>query len=404
MAFDPQAATQAYIDSLGAEALADARAYTLGNHWLIFAGLIVSAIMTWLVVRSGVLDTVFTKLEKRGQNLRVFVVGAVYFVVSSLITLPYAIYTDWWRQGQYGLTSQPLGDFLAQGAIGLVLSAVLGAIFAVGVYFLIRRTGGLWWAWAGGLVAVMVSFLLLLSPVVIEPLFNEYKPIPEGEVRDAVLALAEEADIPEDRIFVYDGSRQSNNFTANVSGIGGSARIAISDVALGEASLDEVKAVTGHEIGHYVLGHVFRMIIVISLMAVVVFFLTARTYGWFARRFGSEAKLDDVRGLPVLLFAVGLFFTLAQPVLNNLIRIGEVEADQYSLDTVGLPDGLSAALIKTAEYRYPQAGPIEEFIFYTHPTVENRVRNAMEFKAANMPAPPPIIAEEPEPAEAAPAE
>jgi len=403
MAFDPQAATQAYIDSLGAEALADARAYTLGNHWLILAGLIVSTIMTWLVVRSGVLDTVFTKLEKRGQNLRVFVVGAVYFVVSSLITLPYAIYTDWWRQGQYGLTSQPLGDFLAQGAIGLVLSAVLGAIFAVGVYFLIRRTGGLWWAWAGGLVAVMVSFLLLLSPVVIEPLFNEYKPIPEGEVRDAVLALAEEADIPEDRIFVYDGSRQSNNFTANVSGIGGSTRIAISDVALGEASLDEVKAVTGHEIGHYVLGHVFRMIIVTSLMAVVVFFLTARTYGWFARKFGSEAKLDDVRGLPVLLFAVGLFFTLAQPVLNNVIRIGEVEADQYSLDTVGLPDGLSAALIKTAEYRYPQAGPIEEFIFYTHPTVENRVRNAMEFKAANMPASP-IIAEEAEPAEAAPVE
>ncbi len=404
MAFDPQAATQAYIDSLGAEALADARAYTLGNHWLILAGLIVSAIMTWLVVRSGVLDTVFTKLEKRGQNLRVFVVGAVYFVVSSLITLPYAIYTDWWRQGQYGLTSQPLGDFLAQGAIGLVLSAILGAIFAVGVYFLIRRTGSLWWAWAGGLVAVMVSFLLLLSPVVIEPLFNEYKPIPEGEVRDAVLALAEEANIPEDRIFVYDGSRQSNNFTANVSGIGGSARIAISDVALGEASLDEVKAVTGHEIGHYVLGHVFRMIIVISLMAVVVFFLTARTYGWFARKFGTEAKLDDVRGLPVLLFAVGLFFTLAQPVLNNLIRIGEVEADQYSLDTVGLPDGLSAALIKTAEYRYPQAGPIEEFIFYTHPTVENRVRNAMEFKAANMPPPPPIMADETEPAEAAPAE
>jgi len=387
MALDPQAATQAYIDSLGAEALTDARAYTLGNHWLILAGLIVSAIVTWLVVRSGVLDKVHAKLESRGQNLRVFLVAAVFSLVSTVLTLPYALYTDWWRQHQYGLSSQPLADFLAQGAIGTVISALFGAVFAIGVYFLIRRAGALWWAWAGGLVAVMTSFLLLLSPVLIEPLFNEYKPIPEGEVRDAVLALGAEAGIPADRIFVYDGSRQSNSFTANVSGIGGSARIAISDVALGEASLDEVKAVTGHEIGHYVLGHVFRMIVIISLLAIAVFFLCARSYTWFARKFGTKAPLDDVRGLPVLLFAVGFFFTLAQPVINNMVRIGEIEADQYSLDTVGLPDGLAAALIKTAEYRYPQAGPIEEFIFYTHPTVENRVRTAMEWKAANQESP-----------------
>jgi STE24 endopeptidase len=385
MTFDPQAATQAYIDSLGAEALADARAYTLGNHWLILVGLLVSALVTWLIVRSGVLDTIAAKLAKRGENLRVFVIALTYSIVSALLTLPFAIYEDWWRESQYGLSSQPLGDFLSQGMIGLVISSVIAGVFALGVYWLIRKAGKLWWAWAGGLVAGLSSFMLLLSPVVIEPLFNEYTPVPEGEVRDAILEMAEEAGIPEDRIFVYDGSRQSNNFTANVSGIGGSARIAISDVALGDASLDEVKAVTGHEIGHYVLGHVFRMIVVISVLAVLVFFLCARTYDWFARKFGTDAALSDPRGLPVLLFAFGFFFTLAQPVMNNLIRIGEIEADQYSLDTVGLPDGLSSALIKTAEYRYPQAGPIEEFIFYTHPTVENRVRTAMEWKAANMP-------------------
>ncbi len=404
MTFDPQAATQAYIDSLGPEALAQARDYTLGNHWLILAGLLVSALVTWLIVRSGVLDKLATKLANRGENLRVFLIALVYFLVNALLTLPFSIYQDWWREGQYGLSSQPLSDFLVQGSIGMVLGALLGGVFAIGIYLLIRKAGKLWWAWAGGLVAGLISFMLLLSPIVVEPLFNEYTPIPEGEVRDAVLALGAEADIPEDRIFVYDGSRQSNNFTANVSGIGGSARIAISDVALGDASLEEVKAVTGHEIGHYVLGHVFRMILVISALAVLVFFLCGRTYDWFARKFGTDATLSDPRGLPVLLFAFGFFFTLAQPVMNNLIRIGEIEADQYSLDTVGLPDGLSSALIKTAEYRYPQAGPIEEFIFYTHPTVENRVRTAMEWKAANMPITPsaePIADAAPE---AAPAE
>lgn len=384
MAFDPQAATKAHLSALSEADLELARAYTTGNHWLILTGLIVSALVTWLIVRSGALDWAFRKVSERWQNLRVFVVAVVYSLVSALLTLPYSLYTDWWRETQYDRTSQPLSDYLSQSLIGNALSTILGGLFFIALYFLLRRAGKLWWAWAGGLVATAITVMLLLSPVLIEPLFNDFEPVPEGEVRDAILVMAAEADIPEDRIFVFDGSRQSNNFTANVSGIGGSARIAISDVALGEASLDEVKAVTGHEIGHYVLGHVFRQIIVFSVLAVLVFFLTARTYPFFARTFGSQASIEDARGLPVFLFVVGLYFTLAQPVINTLIRVGEREADAYSLATVGLPDALSEALVKTAEYRYPLAGPVEETIFYTHPTVRNRVLSAMEWKAANI--------------------
>ncbi|WAT16782.1 M48 family metallopeptidase [Aurantiacibacter sp. MUD11] len=378
-----EADTQAWINTLSSEELALARDYTTGNHWLILVGLLVSALVTWLIVRSGVLDKVSGKLEKRGWALRTFLIAAVFLVVDTLITLPYSIYTGWWRESQYGRTSQPLGDFLSQGAISLVLSALLGGLFLLGVYWLIRKTGRWWWAWSGALVAGAVAFLLLLSPVLIEPLFNQYEPIPEGEVREAVLTLAAEAGVPEDRVFMYDGSRQSNNFTANVSGVGGNARIAISDVAMDEASLDEVIAVTGHEIGHYVLGHVWRSVTVISLLAVVVFWLTARLYPWFAKRFGTDAELADPRGLPVLVFVISLLFTFAQPITNTMTRVGEREADAYSLEHANLPDALSGALIKTAEYRYPLAGPLEEAIFYTHPTVENRVRAAMEWKWRN---------------------
>jgi STE24 endopeptidase len=383
MAFDPQAATEAYINSLGPEALALARAYTSGNHWLILAGLVVSALMTLVIVRSRVLEALHTRLTARGPNLRAAVLGGATLALSTLIALPYDIYTGWWRETQYGRSSQPFGDYLGQSAISFTISTIAFALFFVGVYFLLRRAGRAWWLWAGGLVAGALAFVLLLSPVVIEPLFNEYRPIPEGEVRDAVLAMAAEANIPEDRIFVFDGSRQSNNFTANVSGIGGSARIAISDVALGDASLDEVTAVTGHEIGHYALGHVWRQVIVLSLVAVAVFGLVARFYAPLARAFGTSAGIDDPRGLPVFLFAFGLFMTLANPITNTLSRMGETEADDYSLRTVNQPDGLASALIKTAEYRYPLAGPVEEAIFYTHPTVANRVRRAMKWKAAN---------------------
>ncbi len=383
MAFDPIAATDAHMSALSAAELALSRDYTTGNHWLILGGLIVSAIVTWIIVRTGVLDKVFGLLSDRWRNARVFVVAAVFTIVDALLLLPYSIYTDWSRESAYGRTSQPLADFLTQSATGLVISALMGALFFIGLYFLLRRAGQLWWLWAGGLVASTAAIGLLLSPALIEPLFNDYTPLPEGEVRDAVLVMAEEAGIAEDRIFVFDGSRQSNNFTANVSGIGGSARIAMSDVALDQASLDEVSAVTGHEIGHYVLGHVWWMIGIISALSIAVFFLTAKTYPFFARVFGSTAPIADVRGLPVLLFAVGLFFTLTQPVLNTLIRTNERAADAYSLETVGLPDALSEALVKTAEYRYPLAGPVEEALFYTHPSVRNRVLTAMEWKAAH---------------------
>ncbi len=384
MTFDPEAATAAHMNALSAAEIALSRDYTLGNHWLILSGLLVSALVTWIIVKTRILDRVHSALSDRWTNARVFLVALAFFLVSTLLTLPYDLYTDWWRETQYGRTAQPLADYLQQGAIGIVLTSVLGGLFFIGLYLLLRRAGQWWWAWAGGLVAATICAVLLLSPVLIEPLFNDFQPVPKGEVRDAIIVMADEAGIPEDRIFVFDGSRQSNNFTANVSGIGGSARIAISDVALGEASLDEVRAVTGHEIGHYVLGHVWRSIAELSVLAIAVFFLTARTYPAFARIFGTKAPISDVRGLPVLLFVVGLFATLAEPLTNTLTRMGEREADAYSLATVNLPDALSAALVKTAEYRYPFAGPVEEAIFYTHPTVENRVRSAMQWKAANM--------------------
>jgi len=386
--FDPQAATQAHLSALSAEELALARDYTTGNHWLILAGLVVSALVTWIIVRTGILDAVFARIPERRRNLRVFLVALVYSLVSALLTLPYSIYAEWWRESEYGRSSQPLGDFLAQGALGAAVSAMGGGLFFVGLYLLLRRTGKTWWVWAGGLVAATICAALLLVPALIQPLFNDFEPVPEGEVRDAIMVMAAEADIPQDRIFMFDGSRQSNNFTANVSGIGPAARIAISDVALGEASLDEVIAVTGHEIGHYVLGHVWRQIGVFSALAVLVFAFTARSYPFFARLFGSDARIEDVRGLPVLLFVIGLSFTLAQPAINTMVRVGEREADGYSLETVGLPDALAEALIKTAEYRYPLAGPLEEAIFYSHPTVRNRVRAAMEWKAANRKATP----------------
>ncbi|HVJ70173.1 MAG TPA: M48 family metallopeptidase [Sphingomicrobium sp.] len=376
-----EAATARYIDGLGAANLEKAAAYTHGNHWILLWNLVIAGLVTWLIVKSGLLDRIESRIGERRRGLRAFTVGLAYFLVSAVITLPWTIYEGWFRETSYGRTSQPIGDFLFQSALSTVIASLLGALLLMGVYWLIRRTGRRWWLWSGGLVAATMAFIILLSPVLIEPLFNKYEPVPAGEVRDAVVEMAGRAGIPPEKIYMYNGSRQSNNFTANAGGVGHTARVAISDVALKSASLDEVRAVTGHEIGHYVLKHTWYGILFFSVAAIVLFWLADRLFTRFARAFGSNAGIGDPRGLPVLMFMGAAFMLLISPLLNSFARTIETQADQYSLETENKPDGLASALVKTAEYRYPRPRQLEEILFYDHPSVENRVRRAMQWKA-----------------------
>ena len=390
MALDVSAETARYIDSLGPAALQKAHDYTVGKEWMLLWGLVVAAIVTWLIVRSGVLERIQSKLQRGGLALRGFVIAAIYLIVASILTLPWTIYADWWREKSYGRTSQPLSDFLFQGGISMLISALLGGIFLMLLYLLIRKAGRTWWLWSGALTAIVLAFVMLLAPVLIEPLFNKYEPVPPGKVRDAVVEMAGRAGVPPDRVFMYNGSRQSNNFTANAGGVGSTARVAISDVALKDASLEEVRAVTGHEIGHYVLKHSWWGILFFSVLAIVLFWLADKLYPRFARAFGSDARIEEPRGVPVLVFTASLLGLLALPLLNTFSRALETQADQYSLETENLPDALSSALVTTAEYRYPRPNGLEEIVFYDHPSVEARVRRAMEWKAAhpaNAPAP-----------------
>lgn len=371
------------VDSLGPEALAKAQAYTTGGHWVLLGGVVVSVLVAFVIVRLRLLDRIAARFRKPRRFLATLSVSAAFLLLSTLLSLPWTLYSDWHRERAYGLSSQPLGDYLGQMAISQTISTVVGALFLAGVYALIRRTGPRWWLWSGGFAGAMTVLALLAAPPLIEPLFNEYKPVPPGEVRTALEQIADDVDIPHDRIFLYDGSRQSDRFTANVSGLGPSARIAISDVALKQASLAEVRAVTGHEAGHYKLGHVWRLAIMLLLLAMLFFFLLDRLFAPTARVLGSDAELDEPRGLPVFAVVGSVLGLLLTPLTNTVIRADETEADQYSLAEVNEPEALATALVKTAEYRYPRPSALEEILFYDHPSVEHRALMAMEWKAAH---------------------
>lgn len=388
MSIDPAAETARWLATISPEDLERAVAYTRGGHWLLLWGAIVSIVVAWIIIRTGLLSGIRDRMERRRKRPKLvsLVVGVVYLLMSSILTLPWAIYQGWWRETQYGLTEQPLAGWLGEAALSTGISTVFTGLLIVGLYFIIRHARRLWWAWGAGLTALAVVFMLIVSPILIEPLFNTYTPAPDGPMRDAVVELAHATGTPDDKIYIYDGSKQSDRYTANVSGLFGSARVAMSDVMFAKgADLAEVRGVVGHEMGHYVHMHSLWMTGILIVLAGLVFWLIDRLFPVAKRLLGANrvGDISDPAGLPVLAVIGAVIGLLLTPVTNTMIRLIEQDADQFSLTHANEPDGLSKALIKTAEYRAPSPSAIEEIIFYDHPSVENRIRMAMEWKATH---------------------
>ena len=386
--FDPAAATAAYLAQLPPEAHAKATAYTQGGHWLMLWGLIVALVVATIIIRSGVLVTLRRRLERRRPRpvLVSFLVGFAYLLIDWLISLPWSAYSGWWRQKQYGLTSQAFGGWLGEAAIGVGIGGLFAGLFLVALYALIRKAPRTWWLWSGGLSAAFIAVLMLVSPLYIEPIFNKYTPAPAGPVRDAVVEMAKANGVPSDKIFVYDGSRQSNAYTANVSGLFGSARVAMSDTMFKQgADLSEVRAVVGHEMGHYAHQHSLWIAGVMSLLSIVAFFLVDRLFAPVSRLLGADnvQGLADPAGLPVLAVILAVLGLVAAPLQNSLIRLAETDADRFSLERVNEPDGLAKALVKTIAYRAASPSQLEEMLFYDHPAVSVRIRRGMDWKAAH---------------------
>ena len=388
--FDPAAATAQWLATLSPQETARAIAYTHGSHWLILWSFLVSALVAWIIVRTGLLVAIRSRIERRRRRpiLTSFAVALVYSGMSWALTLPWAIYQGWWREKQYGLTSQALGGWLGEAVIGAAISVVATSLLLVAIYALIRRARRFWWAWAAGVTAAFIVIGLVLAPLVIEPIFNTYTPAPNGPVRDAVVTLAKQTGTPSDKIFIYNGSKQSDRYTANVSGLFGTARVAMSDTMFKQgADLAEVRGVVGHEMGHYVRAHILWTVGILVLLSVLAFWLTDRLYPVAHRvlRADRVGDISDPAGLPVLALVLAFLGVLGTPVFATMTRTMEEDADHFSLVHANEPDGLSKALIKTAEYRAPSPSAIEEFLFYDHPSVENRIRRAMEWKATHPP-------------------
>jgi STE24 endopeptidase len=388
-AFDPAKATNAYLARISGQAKAQSDSYFEGGYWLILVDTLyviaVSAFLMWSRVSSAIRD--FAERQTRTPFWQAPLYVGPYILLTTVLSFPLTLYEGFFREKAYGLMNQSfLGwflEFLTDTGVTLIQ-------FTIGLtilYWAIRRAGRNWWIWATGVFAVLFTVLILISPVLIDPLTNKYTPLPESPLKHDILSMARASGIPATDVFEFDASKQSDRISANVAGLFGTTRIALNDNLLKKCTHDEIMAVLGHEMGHYVMNHTLMTAILASLVAMVGFLFIGAGFDALTAVFGGNwdvRRIEDPAGLPVAAALAAVFLMLATPVLNSIIRSQEVQADIFGLNAVRKPDAFADVALKLANYRKLDPSPLEETIFYDHPSGRTRIWEAMRWKREHL--------------------
>ena len=386
--FDAERATEAYLALVPPEQRARSDAYFEGGYWLQLWSSLYSLFTLGLLLSLGwsarMRDVARRLTTRRPLQTLIYWVQFVLYV--SVVGFPLTVYSGFYREHQYGLATQTFGPWLGEQLIGLAVTLVLGGVGMIVLYGVLRRVGRAWWLWATGVVVVFQAFGALIAPVFIAPLFNTYTPLTDARVREPILRMARANGINVDAVYVVDQSRQTTRVSANVSGLLGTTRISLNDNLLRRASLEEIEMVMGHEMGHFVLNHVVKNLLALSLLIAIGLALSARAFERLRQRWprwGIESSAD-IAGLPLLASLLTVYLSTVTPLTNTLIRTSEYEADLFGLNASRQPDGFANVTLKLGEYRKLSPGPIEEFLFFDHPSGRTRIFTAMRWKAADL--------------------
>ncbi len=387
--FDVDAATRAYLARVPAADKERSDSYFEGGYWLQLWGFLYGLGVAWLLLSQGISSRLRDAAERtsRFRPVQTFLYAAGYFIATALLTLPLTIYQEYFREHAYGLSNMTFGSWLRDAAVGLGLSVVLGGLFVVLLYGVFRKAPRTWWIWGTAVCVAGLVFIALIAPVFIAPLFNEYKPLGEGPLKADILSLARANGIPADNVYEVDASKQSKRVSANVSGLGATLRITLNDNLLARVKPDGIQAVMGHEMGHYVLNHVYEFIPIFSLIILVGFGFLRWGFDWALRCYGARwgvRGISDTAGLPLLAAVLSIYFFVLTPIVNTAIRTNEAEADIFGLNASRQPDGFAEVALLLGEYRKLAPSPLEEWIFFDHPSGRNRIHMAMQWKKEHL--------------------
>jgi STE24 endopeptidase len=388
--FDPAAATRAWLDTVPPDKRAKSDAYFEGGYWLILWNFLLGVAISVFLLASRFSARMrdFAERITRSKSLQVMLYATLFTLITALLAFPLELYQSFFREHAYGLATQNFGSWMGDEVKAFIVAVISNVILLGALYFVFRRAPRLWWAFGTGVAILLFIIGAMVAPIFIFPLFNKFQPLTDPKIRDPILALARANEIPVTQVYEFDASKQTNKLSANVSGFLGTTRISLNDNLLKQSTLPEIRFVMGHEMGHYVLDHTMKLLSGFVIVALIGFLFARFAFDFALRRWGERWRIDgvaDPAGFPLLVLIFSPLFFILTPITNTVSRNIEREADLFGLNTSREADGFAQAALKLGAYRKLNPGPIEEFIFYDHPSGRARIRMAMDWKGAQLP-------------------
>jgi STE24 endopeptidase len=252
---------------------ARSNAYVEGGYWLLLWDFLSTVVAMWVLLKflwsMHVRD--WAERVTRFRSLKTALYWVQFGIVLFVLTFPLTVYESYFREHKYGLLNQTFGPWMGDQAVMLAVTVVLGAILLVPLFGLLRRLGKNWWVWGAVFALLFLASVILVSPVYILPLFNTYTKLQDSRIKDPILSMARANGIPATDVYEFDASRQSNRVSANVRGFAGTLRISLNDNLLNRCTLPEIETTIGHEMGHYVLNHAYKGLLLYGVVLVIGF-------------------------------------------------------------------------------------------------------------------------------------
>jgi STE24 endopeptidase len=307
---------------------------------------------------------------------------AIYFVLLSLvifvIELPLSYYVGFLREHVYGLSTQRFAKWSGDQVKGLAVGLVIGLLVLWVPYWLLAKSPDRWWLWTSMLALPFYMLTLLIAPLWIAPLFNKFGPMKDKALEAEILAVAKRAGVEGARVFEVDKSVDTAKVNAYVTGLGKSKRIVLWDTLMKRLSPEQTEYVVGHELGHYVLGHVWSSMLFSTVLTFLGLFGAHRVSRFFFAHFGDRMgfhQLSDIASLPLLMFLLTLFSLLITPAALAFSRYHEREADRFGLDLTHDNRAAATAFVALAQQNLavPRPGLLDKIFRASHPPIGERV-------------------------------
>lgn len=332
---------------------------------------------------SGIRNWVYSK------NKRAFIAIALYFITYSIINFiimfPIDYYKGFVLKHAYDLSNQSFNKWFLDIIKNFIVTTAAGALFIYIPYTLIKRSPRYWWVQFSLLLIPIIFFITFISPIYIDPIFNKYEEVQDKPLEQKIYKEINRTTIENCNVYQVNKSVDTKEMNAYMTGVLNTKRIVLWDTTIKNLSHDETLGIVAHEMGHYLMGHIWKSILLGGALSMFIFYAVNKSAHWIIDKsqgaFGFS-KLQDIASLPLLILLFNIFMFAAAPAINGYSRHTELEADRFQLELTRNNNAAISSTIKLHESSFilPSPGIVYKLWNYDHPTFEERVEFANKYR------------------------